>query len=363
MFLNLIMLGTTRCNADCRYCFVQKEPATMDAGDLGRIFRAVEEYAAEHDADRLYFFWQGGEAMLLGPDWYRRMHDLAGRVFGRRQVQHHIQTNMLAYDDSWGRVINEVFGGSVSTSMDFPNIHRRLGGSCEAYSRGFLAAVRRARDDGIVVRAISVLNAETGARGARAFYDHCFKESGFKDIQINFPYYLGASADFPAGMRPQLSPLCVFFEELIDIVVAEAQADGVEVSPISEMIKYFGGNREDPASCIWSTDCTRDFACIGPRGDVSLCDCWVAGMDKWREGNVLKTPLGRILAGPVRKRLAGRPASLYRSECGECRYLSVCHGGCPLRAEAFHGDFRRPDHYCPVYQAIFARVESAVAAA
>jgi len=74
----------------------------------------------------LTIHWQGGEAMLLPPDWYQQAFDLiqrAATAHGKR-VDHGLQTNMRGYGPTWDRVIAEMFGNSLSTSVDCPNLYR-----------------------------------------------------------------------------------------------------------------------------------------------------------------------------------------------------------------------------------------------
>jgi sulfatase maturation enzyme AslB (radical SAM superfamily) len=53
---------------------------------------------------------------------------------------------------------------------------------------------------------------------------------------------------------------------------------------------------------------------------------------------------------------------IQEEECIECRYLGICHGGCPVRAYTVHGDLNRKDPYCSVYQVLFEEMEKLAAA-
>jgi uncharacterized protein len=53
-----------------------------------------------------------------------------------------------------------------------------------------------------------------------------------------------------------------------------------------------------------------------------------------------------------------RPGVLIQQEdCLECDYLSICHGGCPVRAYTVHGDIFRKDPYCQLYRRLFQDME------
>jgi sulfatase maturation enzyme AslB (radical SAM superfamily) len=55
----------------------------------------------------------------------------------------------------------------------------------------------------------------------------------------------------------------------------------------------------------------------------------------------------------------GRPKHLIEHEdCLSCRYLSICHGGCPMRTYSALGTMLAKYPYCEVYKAVFGRAES-----
>jgi sulfatase maturation enzyme AslB (radical SAM superfamily) len=45
-------------------------------------------------------------------------------------------------------------------------------------------------------------------------------------------------------------------------------------------------------------------------------------------------------------------------DCLSCRYLSICHGGCPMRTYSALGTMLAKYPYCEVYKAVFGRAES-----
>ena len=49
--------------------------------------------------------------------------------------------------------------------------------------------------------------------------------------------------------------------------------------------------------------------------------------------------------------------SLEHEDCLQCRFLSICHGGCPVRTYSALGTMLAKDPYCEVYKAVFGRAE------
>lgn len=102
----------------------------------------------------------------------------AARERGRRFV-HYLQTNLISNSPAWKDVIFDMFNGSVGTSMDFPNHHRKLfSGSVDDYSRNWRQRLGEARAAGIRVGVIAVLHQGSLAAGADACHRHFVEELG-----------------------------------------------------------------------------------------------------------------------------------------------------------------------------------------
>jgi uncharacterized protein len=134
---SLILLSTNQCNAARDYCFEDKTHDRLSLGRLQTIVGKVLDHMDEHRIDSLTIHWQGGEAMLLSPHWYRQAFAWISEAAAKRgkRFAHGLQTNMLAYTPEWDGLIAEwdgliaeMFGNSLSTSLDYPNLHRKASG-------------------------------------------------------------------------------------------------------------------------------------------------------------------------------------------------------------------------------------------
>ena len=96
---------------------------------------------------------------------------------------------------------------------------------------------------------------------------------------------------------------------------------------------------------------------MGPDGAVGQCDYLVSTVKEFNFGSLIDEPMDKIFNSPQRRLFLDRPLRLMQnSPCGECRFWKLCHGGCPTRAFTFTGNLFSPDHYCPVYQAMFSAI-------
>jgi uncharacterized protein len=100
---------------------------------------------------------------------------------------------------------------------------------------------------------------------------------------------------------------------------------------------------------------------VDARGTVAQCDCWVTSYPEYFFGNMFREPdLTRMLkTSRARRDFVERPKHLMEHEdCLACRYLSICHGGCPVRTYSAKGTLLAKDPYCEVYKVVFARAEA-----
>ena len=138
---------------------------------------------------------------------------------------------------------------------------------------------------------------------------------------------------------------------------------GVRLGPLDELMHHFTGEGAC-LPCIWQQNCTDEFVSIDARGHVAQCDCWVTSYPDYWFGNIFDpvsfTEL--LQQSQARQRFQARPEVLMEHEsCVECDYLSICHGGCPVRTYTITGDFFVKDPYCQIYKALFSTLEELAA--
>ena len=63
-------------------------------------------------------------------------------------------------------------------------------------------------------------------------------------------------------------------------------------------------------------------------------------------GSIFDTTFAQALADPQRDELVRRNTVLPESECKDCRFWSICHGGCPLDAWSSAGGFLHKSEWC-----------------
>jgi uncharacterized protein len=360
--LSLILLPTNKCNVACEYCFEDKTADFMTHDQLTLTIEKLLDHMEQQQIAELIIYWQGGEVMIMQPEWFERAHELISNAASRRgkQIGHSLQSNMIGYSSKWNKIIAEMFGNSVGTSMDFPNLYRKARGhTAEEYTRLWTRNILNAREAGIQIGVISIPNQETLRLGGAAFYSYFVDELGITDFQINTSFSGGELNDAKTESILDLPALARLFVELADVWFERGYAAGVKLGPIDELLNHFLG-RGASLPCIWQQNCADDFVSIDARGHVAQCDCWVTSYPEYRFGNVFGAQSFSQLMkeSKARRRFVSRPEAMIEHEtCAACDYLSLCHGGCPVRAYSITGEFFVKDPYCEVYKALFSRVE------
>ena len=105
------------------------------------------------------------------------------------------------------------FSGSLGTSMDFPNLHRKLfKGGADAYTRPVTQRLREAQAAGLEIGVIAVLHQGSLDAGPDAFYRYYTEELGLERLsgQHAFPRRTGneveAEFDLDKPRSPNFSP-------------------------------------------------------------------------------------------------------------------------------------------------------------
>jgi len=371
--LSVILLPTNKCNVACEYCFEDKTDDFMSHERLGIVIDKLLDHMVQKQIGSMTIYWQGGEVMILPPAWFERANDLiAAKALAKgKHIGHSLQSNMIGYSPKWNGVIRGMFGNSVGTSMDYPNLYRKAKNRTpEEYTAMWTRNVRQAIDAGIEIGVISIPNRATIEEGAERFYSYFVDKLGITDFQVNTSFSGGEESEAKRESILDLDGLSGFFSDLVHVWVERGYAAGVRLGPIDELMKHFSG---DAASlpCIWQQNCADEFVSIDARGYVAQCDCWVTSYPDYWFGNIFDdlsfTEL--LKRSAARQKFQARPEKLIQissrdsqssldESCLGCDYLSICHGGCPVRTYSITGEFFVKDPYCQVYKTVFSTVEN-----
>jgi uncharacterized protein len=355
---SVILIPTLNCNAACDYCFENKVHGILQLNDFESIVHKLLDHLDKISIAQLTFYWQGGEVLTLKQEWFLRANDIMKRAEARtgKKIVNRIQSNLIAYHPKWNEVLKEVFDNDVGSSLDFPNLHRRIrGGTAHSFNQTWRERLREAQENGIRVGVIAVANQGTLSLGAEAFYSYYVEDIGLKNLQINTPFAGGTNNAIKAKLPLDTSRLAVFLTDLAQLWIERGYGRGISIGPFDRLLDYFMHGDRSGLPCIWIENCANHILCVDPMGNVAQCDSWVSSYPDFRYGNILQArDVAEVLNSEQRQLFQARPIELLtNSDCLDCGYLALCHGGCPIRAFSTYHNLVTKDPYCETYREIF----------
>jgi uncharacterized protein len=349
------------CNLHCTYCFYHDRPTdpygqvrgrhVMDDATLRTLIREGMRLMAPASS----FSWQGGEPLLTGIDFFRRVVQYE-QQYGRsgHAVSNTVQTNGTLIDEEWARLFAQ-YHFLLGVSLDGPqpwHDHYRVTadgqGTYDLVHKG-IACLRRHH---VEFNILAVVNRVTGNHPREIW--RYMRDQGFGFLQfipcVERDPATGELAEFSVLPHQFGDFMC----EIFDLWYNGGQLQ-ISVRLFDNLLLAYAGH--GPQVCQFQREC-GDYVVVEYNGDVYPCDFYVE--ERLRLGNLHEQPLDEIASSPpaaafkARKR-RGDPA------CAACRWLPICNHGCPMLRD--HNPQRdatgRRSHYlCSAYQQIFRHSEA-----
>nr|MDT0659890.1 cyclophane-forming radical SAM peptide maturase AmcB [Micromonospora sp. DSM 115978] len=314
----VVMQPTTLCNLDCAYCYLP-----LRAVDRRMPVPVAEAVAAAVNGwsigRRFSVVWHGGEPLAAG-----REHLAALLAPFDGAVEHHVQTNATLIDDRWCDFLT-AHQVRVSVSVDGPrerNGDRLTRGGRPSYDR-ILRGVAALRRHGIAFSALCVVSRPAPGVAAE-LYDY-FLDLGCDVLGVNIEETEGVNTRANAHPADDVRS---FWAEL---TAAWRRDPRIHVREVEWSLRYAGAVLAGTADQVLPRQ-LDPIPTIGHDGSVVLLSPELAGFSDpaygdFSSGNVLATPLPRILAAAttdpwVAEFLTGVEACRSR-----CSYFGFCGGG------------------------------------
>ena len=314
------------CNLRCEYCFYLRAQDVYGTGSHRMTDEVLEEMIRQmmgYGFPETVFGWQGGEPTVAGLDFFRRIVEFQMKFGKNRQVVGNaLQTNATLIDAEWAKFLAK-YRWLVGVSLDGPkevhNLYRRKGGGGETF-HNVLRGLKELRAAGVEVNALTLVS-KANVHKAKQVYNF-LQDQKFDFVQfipcVEIDPRTGEFADFAITGEEFGGFLCEVFDEW--------KVDG----PGKVSVRYFDAVRRYLLDgghdlCIMS-NCCDVYLLIEHNGDVYPCDFFM--FPEWKLGNLMETPLAEIGRTGRRKEFSVIKSTRF-DECEDCRWLPLCHGGCP----------------------------------
>ncbi len=325
-FSLLIKPTSADCNLRCGYCFYLEKSALYPKTEVHRMNEAtlhamISKYMAL-GVEQSVFGWQGGEPLLMGVDYFRKVVDMQSSLGKKGQkVSNSVQTNGILINEEWVTLFNE-YAFLIGLSLDGPdyihNANRFSINKSPVFSK-VMSSLELLQKRKVLFNILTVIS-QANVSKAKEVY-------GFiKRIGVNYHQYI------PAVRSPNSAKTTETFsvtgEEygrfLIDLFNEWYPSDVNKVS-----IRFFDAivNKLVTGAaqyCEMGESCS-DYFVIEHNGDTYPCDFFVE--KELKLGNINQHSFLELRNSEKYRRFA-RLKSINVSECHNCPYLFLCNGGC-----------------------------------
>ncbi len=346
---------TNRCNLNCIHCYNRSGPANGTNNELTtEEALALIDDLAEMGVPLILF--TGGEPLLREDIWTLADHART------RGIMTALSTNGTLITPDVAEQIKACGIGYAGISLDgaTAQTHNRFRGRPDAFERS-IAAFAHCREAGIKCGVRVTLTRENYAElpslidlaeaiGASRFCLYWLVPSGrgidaYTRLQLSGDevndtltlLYRRAEATDPKKMEFLTvdSP-----QDAIHLLAAMKRDNAADRAEAEELVASLKGG------CSAGTR----VANIDHQGNVYPCQ--FAQAEELRIGSVRDRPFSQIWEQtnhPVLSIFRER-TPVFTGKCGDCRHISLCGGGCRVRALRLSGDIHAEDPFCFVYR-------------
>jgi len=308
-------------------------------------YTAFVQKAQSEETRSVSYVWQGGEPMLMGLDFYKRVVEIQDKYRKPGQaITNTVQTNGILINEEWADffVQNQILVGiSVDGPKELHDIHRFTRSQKSVFDR-VMNACDIMKANNVDFNILTVVTSET-VDYPEEIYDF-LREQGFYYLQFIDCIEKVDGEIAPFSLEPE--SYGTFLCRLFDAWFANGYPH-VSIRLFDNMLQYRVG--QIPECCMYKNDCGAYFV-IEHNGDVFTCDFFVT--KEWYLGNILENAIDELIEHPKRYEFAGL-RSLEHEKCASCKWLGFCQRGC-IKSRFFPGDdYSALNYLCEAYTKFF----------
>lgn len=347
-----------RCNMSCIYCYYLDKTDLAGGKPAARMPENIlREYIKQHiEASApgpVLFSWHGGEPLLAGLDYFRKIAELQRMLAPDDKVPvNGIQTNGLLIDDEWCRFFSDnkfIIGLSMDGPSFVHDVYRRKAGDGHTFSmvkKAFLLL----SEYGISTELLCTVNAENLMYPVQVY--EFFRAMGARYISF-IPVVErdvdGKIADYTVPPEEYGAFLCTVFD------LWKARDIGrIKVQIFEEALRT--AFRQDHTLCIFKKICGA-VPVLELNGDLYSCDHFV-NRDHLL-GNITDRTLAEMLDSREQQEFGLKKLNTLPAYCLECEVRDMCNGECPKNRFEISPDGQPGLNYlCAGYKMIFKHIKS-----
>lgn len=329
--LNVIFQLTDKCVLSCRYCFARgAHGAKAPEFPTDLLEKAISQaFLTQHES--VSFEWTGGEAFLMGIDFFKKVSELQ-KKHATKPFHNAVQTSGYLLDKELiDYLLDNGFG--LSVTIDGPEeIH-----DANRPAQDGKASFKK------VLETFNYIKKKTGRCGfistitknnlghEKEMLDY-FRTLGTYSFHSNPYIYFDRNIVKDKSIALDNKDYARYF-----IAQFNEWYSGEKLTPIPYTIDYFmscisSKNKSNHTLCSFGGRCLTNFIAITPDGDCFNCPKF-SGHANMCIGNLNETDLHALLDPDRNKKMAQlieqRLCAVKQCENENCEFAYICNGGCP----------------------------------
>ena len=348
----VILKPTYECNGSCTYCSaVHKDhPKTSSASTQINILKRLHEYISEKELKNPLLIWHGGEPLLMGKDFFKKVQEYLVSEYPPALKQN-IQTNMLTLDAEWIDLFKQ-YKIRISSSVDPVSKKLRTWKDGLPQLDTWLGKFFMLTDNDYPLGLVFTVSREHLGQEEKIYsYFRNLQSLSRGGIAVRFnPIYPSGRSENAYDLLIREPDYGKFLWKLWELWDRDLRP--FNISPFTDFL--------DPHKhlCEFSKDCSERFLGIDGEGNVSNCGRTLDS--KILFGNVFTDSWEDILDNEERKTMSGRSDVLKTTECLSCEFWELCYGGCPYTVKLYTGGYLNKSPFCESYKYFFNKIRNEV---
>lgn len=333
------------CNLNCNYCYyLDKAKMYSDNSvmSLDLIEKIIKEYIQINDNEQIVFDWHGGEPLLLGLDYFKKIVELQNRFKANKQIFNTIQTNATLLNDDFAQFFkdnNFLVGVSIDGPQDIHDKYRKDKGKQPTFLK-VIRGIEILYRHGVDFNTLTTISKAGEGRGLEVYMFMKSICSRFMQFMPVLEYVNPLSKNIVPPDEDEKIPtswsvdsleygkfMCDIFDYWVKHDVGNYFVNLFD----STLANYCGLN---PGTCVYSETCGAN-AVVEHNGDVYPCDHFV--YEKYKLGNLNDSSLQEIMSSENITRFGINKRNSLPVKCLKCKYFNACHGECPKHRFAESG--------------------------
>lgn len=329
--LSVIFQLTDKCVLACKYCFARGAHLGDNPKVSEELLEKVISQAFDTKHGSVTFEWTGGEALLLGIDFFKSVKKFQDK-YAKKYFVNSVQTSGYFFDKELIDYLVEnhfVISITIDGTKEVHDSNRPAQNSNESFEQVMKTREYIEKKQGYCGFISTVTKNNLGhEKEILEFFSHLGIDSFHSNPYVYFDKNIVKDKHIALGCKEYASYFISQFN---------AWYERRKVEPIPLTIDYFMHGLSSKMSskhtlCVFGGRCLTNFIAITPNGDCYTCPKFT-GHPNMCLGNLNEMSIKDILDMDKNEKMNNlihqRLEAIHKCEDSHCRFAYLCNGGCP----------------------------------